>query len=125
MSRFLIIFFVIVLSGCHTLNTCDDQWWYNRDPVSKLEKSIKNFEDGDYDSSMAYLNQIVTSDDANRYIKVEAYKYRAFIYCLGNKQSLCQESFKMAFILNPKFELTKAEAGHPIWGPVYKRVKLY
>ena len=124
-SRILIVLLIWVLGGCHALNTCDDQWWYNRDPVSKLEKGIKTYEEGQYIDSMDLFDQVIAADEASRYVKVEAYKYRAFIYCLSNKPGLCQESFKKAFILNPRFELTPSEAGHPIWGPVYKRAKIY
>jgi hypothetical protein len=36
---------------------------------------------------------------------------------------MCYESFRRALALNPKFELTAAEAGHPVWGPVFRSAK--
>jgi hypothetical protein len=34
----------------------------------------------------------------------------------------CEASFRAARQADPTFALSKSEAGHPVWGPVYKRV---
>jgi hypothetical protein len=36
---------------------------------------------------------------------------------------MCYESFRKALALKPDFELTPAEAGHPVWGPVFRSAK--
>jgi len=35
----------------------------------------------------------------------------------------CEAQFRAARTADPAFALTKSEAGHPLWGPVYQRVQ--
>ena len=51
-----------------------------------------------------------------------AYKYLAFIACAFNRLAECEGDFRAAFTADPNFRLTEAEVGHPIWGPVYRKV---
>jgi hypothetical protein len=51
-----------------------------------------------------------------------AYKHLAFIACAFNRPAECEADFRSAFAADPGFRLTDAEIGHPIWGPVYRRV---
>jgi Tfp pilus assembly protein PilF len=48
-----------------------------------------------------------------------AHKLRAFVYCTSNRIPACEEEFRAARAADPGFALTRAEAGHPVWGPVY------
>jgi Tfp pilus assembly protein PilF len=50
-----------------------------------------------------------------------AHKYLAFIYCTSRRESLCAKAFKAARAADPGFALSKSEAGHPMWGPVYRK----
>jgi hypothetical protein len=34
----------------------------------------------------------------------------------------CEQSFRAARVADPGFVLTRAESGHPLWGPVYRKV---
>jgi hypothetical protein len=51
-----------------------------------------------------------------------AYKHLAFIACAFNRPAECETNFRAAFAADPAFRLTEAEIGHPVWGPVYRRV---
>jgi hypothetical protein len=51
-----------------------------------------------------------------------AQKHLAFIACAYNRPAECEAAFRAAFAADPGFRLTDAEVGHPLWGPVYKRV---
>lgn len=51
-----------------------------------------------------------------------AYKYLAFIACAFNRIDECEQRFRAAFGADAGFRLADAEIGHPIWGPVYRRV---
>lgn len=51
-----------------------------------------------------------------------AHKYLAFIYCTSKRESLCAAAFKSARQADPAFVLSKSEAGHPLWGKVYRKV---
>jgi len=112
-----------LLSGCHTLNTCDECWWYNRTPAHKLDQGVENYAEGNYIASMAALNNVLQTKLADKDDKVSAYKYLAFIHCVSGREKMCYESFKSALALDPNFELTPAEAGHPVWGPVFRSAK--
>lgn len=112
-----------LLSGCRYLNTCDECWWYNRTPERKLSQGVAKYEEGNYIASMAALNNVLQTRLVDRDDKVSAYKYLAFIHCVSDREKLCHEAFSKALALNPRFELTPAEAGHPIWGPVFRRAK--
>ena len=50
-----------------------------------------------------------------------AQKHLAFIYCTSRRETACAKAFKAARAADPGFALTKAEAGHPMWGPVYRK----
>jgi len=54
--------------------------------------------------------------------RASAYKLLAFIYCTSNRMSDCEASFRAAREADPGFALTRSESGHPLWGPVYRRV---
>ncbi len=45
------------------------------------------------------------------------------MHCAGNRVVPCREEFRKALTVDPELELAPAEAGHPIWGPVFKSVK--
>ena len=51
-----------------------------------------------------------------------ANKHLAFIACAYSRPAECESAFRAAFAADPSFMLTDAEVGHPLWGPVYKRV---
>lgn len=50
-----------------------------------------------------------------------AHKHLAFIYCTSRRETLCAKAFKAARAADPSFALSKSEAGHPMWGPVYRK----
>ena len=55
--------------------------------------------------------------------RAAAHKLLAFIYCTSNRGSDCEVQFRAARSADPAFALSKSEAGHPLWGPVYQRVQ--
>lgn len=54
---------------------------------------------------------------------VRAHKTQAFLYCVTKRTAQCEKSFQAAFEIDSKFDLSRAERGHPVWGPVFARVK--
>jgi Tfp pilus assembly protein PilF len=89
---------------------------------SYLEEGIRNYEEGNYRTSARRL-QYALEEGLGRSDRVKAHKYLAFIACVSGQQLTCREEFSIAQELDPSFELDTAEAGHPIWGPVFKSVK--
>jgi Tfp pilus assembly protein PilF len=84
---------------------------------------IAHYEEGEYDLAEKNLNSALALGLADSEDKIKAHKYLAFLYCVSGRQTLCQKEFKKAFELDPAFTLSPAEAGHPIWQPVYDNVK--
>ena len=87
-----------------------------------LEEGIRQYEEGNYRTAQRRL-QFALEEGLGRPDRVKAHKYLAFIACVSSQQLTCREEFGIAFELDPKFDLEPAEAGHPIWGPVFKSVK--
>lgn len=55
--------------------------------------------------------------------RAAADKHLAFIYCTSNRIAECEAAFRAARQADPSFSLSKSEVGHPLWGPVYRRVQ--
>jgi len=88
-----------------------------------LSLGIRAYEDGDYRSSTRLLQSALAADLFLDSDKVAAHKYLAFMQCSQSQEKACRDSFRKARGLDPKFELTPAEAGHPAWGPVFRSLK--
>ena len=65
----------------------------------------------------------LTAGLAARKDRANAYKYLAFVACTSGREKTCLAEFRKAFEADPKFKLTAAEAGHPVWGPVFRSVE--
>jgi Tfp pilus assembly protein PilF len=87
-----------------------------------LEEGVQNYEEGNYRVAKRRL-QFALEEGLSRPDRVKAHKYLAFIACVSSQQLTCREEFAIALELDPNFELAPAEAGHPIWGPMFKSVK--
>lgn len=88
-----------------------------------LSGGIKSYEEGDYNDSLKALNAALETGLARKSDRVLAYKYSAFIYCVSGRDRQCRDAFRKALEIDPAFDLKPAEAGHPIWGPVFRSIK--
>lgn len=89
----------------------------------KLAAGIKSYEEGNYKDAAKLIQEALTKGLPDKEGQVEAHKYLAFIHCVSGRKKECTDEFKKALELDPNFELQAAEAGHPLWGPVYSSVK--
>ncbi len=117
----LLILAANLAAGCAN-NSFRDLFHARTAGSSYLEEGIRNYEEGNYRTSARRL-QYALEEGLTRPDRVKAHKYLAFIACVSGQQLTCREEFSIALELDPSFELDAAEAGHPIWGPVYKSVK--
>ncbi len=90
--------------------------------AASLSVGLKQFDDGDYDASTKSL-QVALDRGLQPKDQVNAYKHLAFIHCANNRTTACREEFRKALTLDPALELTAAEAGHPVWGPIFRSLK--
>ncbi len=90
---------------------------------SSLNEGLKQYEAGNYDAAMKAFLVALDSGLLTQSQQLNARKHMAFMHCLSSRESNCKEEFEKAFVVDPKFDLASAEAGHPIWGPVFRTVK--
>lgn len=90
--------------------------------TTALSTGLKQYEDGDYQPAAKSL-QSALDQGLNNKDQVVARKHLAFIYCSQNRTGPCREEFRKALAVDPAMELAAAEAGHPIWGPIFQNVK--
>ena len=84
---------------------------------------ISYYDEGEYESAEKNLKLALTLGLANPEDTKNAHKFLAFLYCASDRQTLCEAEFKKVFEIDPNFTLSPAESGHPMWQPVYDRVK--
>lgn len=129
LHRMIMSMIPLLLIGCGTIvGTCDDgrggiRLFGKSESAYKLEKGLKDYEEGNYISSMNALQAVLETKLANKEDKLTSYKYLAFIHCISEREKLCKEYFRRVLAINPAFELSPAEAGHPLWGPAFRSVK--
>ena len=115
---------LFVVTATVTLVGCSAAFWplFESQRESMLASGLRQYEDGNYRESARLLRGALDAglDDAER---VTAYKHLAFINCAEGHERQCREHFIRALTLNPRLELAPAEAGHPVWGPVFRAVK--
>ena len=93
-------------------------------PAEKaLLAGIRAYDDGQYIESEKQFKMALGAGLASAKDRAAANKHLAFIYCTSNRQPDCEAAFRAARQADPSFALSKSEAGHPVWGPVYKRVQ--
>ena len=94
-----------------------------RKAEQELSTGITNYEDGNYKAAAKSLQSALDSGLTFDSDAARAHKYLAFIHCLSNREKQCRDEFRKALEKDNKFDLEPAEAGHPIWGPVFRAVK--
>lgn len=95
-----------------------------RKAEQELNLGIHNYEEGNYKNAAGHFQNALDGGLASSGDQLAAHKYLAFIYCVSGEKLACRGEFKQLLKLNPNFNLPPAEAGHPIWGPVFREVKV-
>ena len=88
-----------------------------------LQSGIRAYEDGQYPEAEKQLHLALRTGLVSPRDQAAAQKHLAFIYCTSSRTSECEAAFRAARQADPAFALNKSEQGHPVWGPVYKRVQ--
>lgn len=93
-------------------------------PAEKaLLAGIRAYEDAQYVESEKQLNVALQAGLGSPKDRAAAHKHLAFLYCTSRRMPECEAAFRAARHADPAFTLSKSEAGHPLWGPVYQRVR--
>jgi Tfp pilus assembly protein PilF len=83
---------------------------------------MRAYDDAQYAEAERELRRALDAGLVSAKDRASAHKHLAFIYCTSERIADCDKAFRGALAADPTFALSKAEAGHPQWGPVYRRV---
>ena len=87
-----------------------------------LIEGIRAYDDGQYPQAEAALRKALAANLTSTRDRASAHKLLAFITCTSNRLAECEAAFRAARAADPGFTLNRSEAGHPLWGPVYRKV---
>jgi hypothetical protein len=88
-----------------------------------LALGLRQYEAGSYEDALKSFTASLDHGVLSREDQSVARKHLAFIHCVSNRDDQCRAEFRKALEINGRFDLTQAEAGHPIWGPIYRNVR--
>jgi len=88
-----------------------------------LADGVELYNAGKYPEAQRNLQAALDHGVLTRPEQGNARKHLAFIHCASGREAQCRDEFRKALEIDPNFDLTMAEAGHPIWGPVYRDVR--
>jgi Tfp pilus assembly protein PilF len=83
---------------------------------------MRAYDDAQYADAERLLAQALKTGLASAKDRAAAHKHLAFVYCSTARVRACEDAFRAARVTDPAFVLSRAEVGHPQWGPVYRRL---
>lgn len=90
---------------------------------NNINDGLKAYDAGGYDDAMRNFLLALDSGALTQPQQLNARKHMAFIYCVSNREANCREEFEKLLGIDARYELAPAEAGHPVWGPVFRNIK--
>lgn len=110
------------LAGCAEGPVKEISRIFERKGEPQLETGIRNYDEGRLAQAQGNFENALSAG-LNTGDQVTAHKYLAFIHCVSRRERQCRAHFRSALERDPAFDLKPAEAGHPMWGPVFRSVK--
>ena len=118
MRRVLLLGLALALAGCAQL----EQLVQKTKAQTTLVDGLRQYDAGDYAGSTRTLNAALelglSGDD-----RAVAHKHLAFMQCSWGQERQCRDEFRKALAADPTLQLAPAEAGHPVWGPIFRSLK--
>lgn len=93
-----------------------------RPAEKQLLAGMRAYDDAQYPQSEQLLKKALSLGLASPRDRAVAHKHLAFIYCSSERVPACEAEFRAARADDPAFALSKSEAGHPQWGPVWRKL---
>lgn len=120
----LIVFVATALAGCVLPPTAAPGLIdvAERPAEKALLAGMRAYDDAQYPMAEKLLGESLRAGLASPRDRAVAHKHLAFIYCTSDRLPACEAEFRAARADDPAFALSKAEAGHPQWGPVWQKV---
>ncbi len=88
-----------------------------------LVDGLVKYEAGEFAESYALLDAAFKEGLKEKKDQVRALKHAAFCLCLLGKYPACRAEFLRIYDVDPDFDLTPAEAGHPSWTKTFAGAK--
>ena len=88
-----------------------------------LADAMVKYDSGEYPAAQALYQSALKEGLKSKEDQVRAMKYIAFTLCLTEKFGPCRAEFVKIYDVDPKFDLTPAEAGHPSWTRTFASAK--
>jgi Tfp pilus assembly protein PilF len=95
----------------------------DRPAERSLLLGLRAYDEGQYPEAERALSEALRLQLAMPRDRATAHKTLAFLYCTSGRKTMCDAAFRAARLSDPTFALTKAEAGHPVWGPIYEATR--
>jgi tetratricopeptide (TPR) repeat protein len=96
-------------------------------PLAKAEQMLNDgmvkYDAGDYPAAHTLYVSALKEGLKSPEDQVRAMKQMAFTLCLMEKFRECRAEFVKIYDVDPKFDLTPAEAGHPSWTKTFASAK--
>jgi tetratricopeptide (TPR) repeat protein len=96
-------------------------------PVSKAQQMLADglvkYDAGEFVAARKLLEAALTEGLKEKGDQVKAMKYVAFTDCLQHRYRDCRNEFIAIYDVDPDFDLTPAEAGHPSWTHTFAGAK--
>jgi Tfp pilus assembly protein PilF len=86
-----------------------------------LLDGMRAYDEGQYPQAEAALRRALSTGLRSGRDQASAHKLLAFITCTSDRVAECEAAFRAARAADASFALSRSEAGHPAWGPVYRR----
>jgi Tfp pilus assembly protein PilF len=112
----------LALCGCASMSE-DFSAAFSSKGERELDFGIRAYEDGEYAYATKLLQASLEAGLRGTFNRMRAHKYLAFVYCASSRLQQCRDEFNKALGIDPAFALREDEAGHPIWGPVFRSLK--
>ncbi|MFX1765873.1 TssQ family T6SS-associated lipoprotein [Paraburkholderia sp. A1RI-2L] len=104
---------LVATGGCSSLSPAQ------RAAANTVASANDAYLAGDYSRTIQLLRNSNAVEDGDRATQIEAHKLMAFSYCVTNRVAQCRAEFEAILRIDPHFELSAAEKGHPVWGPAF------
>ena len=115
MLRTVFLLLSLILAGCAQF---DELVQKTKGHVT-LVKGLRQFDAGEHEASAKTLAAALELGLGDK-DRASAHKHLAFIHCSAGREARCREEFRKALAADPKMRLDAAEAGHPVWGPIFR-----
>jgi len=96
-------------------------------PLNKAQQMLADgmvkYDAGEYEAAHKLLDAALTEGLKDKANQVKAMKYIAFTLCLQSRYHECRNQFIKIYDVDPDFDLTPAEAGHPSWTKTFAAAK--